>query len=355
MSKTHTPELSWARDQDQEWADAVHVRLALDEDVPVGFAEEMLAEAHQLVAEAGQPAADVLGDPASYARTVAAERVSEQYRAGIDTHGMQPGDRVTASVGSLGFILLGVFGLYWIQDGLWVTVSRSSLAGFAGIALGATLGCLAFVARAAGLLRGMWAFLAGAAAALVGGITLATALSEERLFRVPAPALMLLGVAWMVAAFLLPDERVNRWFTPARPSGGLDDDRWLARLENLLRGRHGMTAAEARGHVREVRQHLAAAPQDGRAEDVFGDAEIYALRLSEGPRRQQRVTRQKFYGALFSSVVFAVLTADQLIDPQERSGWIACYVGAFGCAAWAAVGEWRRLRELRATAAADRT
>ncbi|MFF1376462.1 hypothetical protein [Streptomyces sp. NPDC058308] len=351
MSKTRTPELSWARQEDQEWADAVHVRLAFDEDVPVGFAEEMLAEAHQLVAEAGQPAADVLGDPVAYARTLAAERVSERYRAGIDTRGLRPGDRVTASLGSLGFLLFGVFGLYWIQDGLWVPASRSSLAGFAGVALGATLGCLAFVARAAGLFRGMWGFLAGAAATLVGGIALATMLSEERLFRVPAPVLMLVGVAWMVAAFQLPDDRVNSWFTPARPAGGLDDDRWLARLENLLRGRHGMTAGEARGHVREARQHLTTAPRDGRAEDVFGDVEIYALRLSEGPRRQQRVTRQKFYGALFSSLLFAVLAADQLIDPQERSGWAACYVGAFGCAAWAAVGEWRRLRKLRATGA----
>lgn len=379
MSRTRTPELSWAREEDEEWADAVLVRLVLDEDAPSGFADDILAEAHQLVAEAGQPAAEVLGDPAAYARTVAAERVSERYRASIDTRGMRPGERVATSFGTLGFLLFAVFGLYWIQDGLWVTVDPSSLAAFAGIAVGACLGCLAFVARSAGLFRGMWGFLAGAAAALIGGIALASTVSEDRLFRVPAPVLMLAGVGWAVGAFLLPDTRIDRWFAPVRragrpgggldggPTGGLDDERWLARLEGLLRGRHGMKAAEARGHVREARQHLAsvegsatgsaAGPTTGsaageeRAEEVFGDVEIYALRLSEGPRRQQRITRQKLYGALTSAVIFGVLGADRLIDAEGRSmGWAAVYAGAFGCAAWTAFGEWRSLRTQRAGA-----
>ncbi|MEV7190778.1 hypothetical protein AB0N81_03080 [Streptomyces sp. NPDC093510] len=349
MSKSTAPEVSWEREEDEKWAATVHVRLALDEDVPVGFAEEILAEAHQLVEEAGQPALDVFGDPTAYARTVAAERVSERYRAQIDTRGMLPAERITASVGSLGFLWAAVFGLFWIQDGLWAGVDRSSVAAYAGIVLAATLGCVAFTARAAGRLRGMWIFLAGAAAALVAGIACATALPDEELFRVPAPVLMLFGAAWAVGAYLLPDDPINRWFTPARPDGGPDDQQWLARLEGLLRGRHGMTAGEARGHVREARQHLAAAPQDGHAEDVFGDVEIYALRLSEGPRRAQRITRQKLYGALASSLLFGVLTVDMLLDPQERSsGWVACFVGAFGCAAWGAVSEWRTLRKQRA-------
>ncbi|MFK4065795.1 hypothetical protein [Streptomyces sp. NPDC029674] len=350
-TRTQTPqtaEPTWARPEDQEWADTVTVRLVLDEEAPAGFADEILAEARQLVEEAGQPALDVLGDPVAYARTVAAERVSEEYRARIDTRGMRPGERITASFGSLGFVWFAFFGMYWIQDGLWVGVSPSAVAGVGGIVAAASLGCVAFATRAAGRLRGMWWFLAGAAGALVAGIALATVLSEERLFRVPAPVLMLVGAAWAVGAFLLPDAAIDRWFRPARPDGGLDDRRWLARLDGLLRGRHGMKAGEARGHVREARQHLAAAPRDGSAEDVFGDVEIYALRLSEGPLRQQRVTRQKFYGALTSAVIFGVLTVDRLLDPQERfSGWVACSVGAFGCAAWGAVSEWRALRKQR--------
>ncbi|MEU7583689.1 hypothetical protein AB0B50_39630 [Streptomyces sp. NPDC041068] len=351
MAKTGTAELGWAREEDQEWADAVLVRLVLDEDAPSGFADEILAEAHQLVDEAGRPALEVLGEPVAYARTVAAERVSEQYRAGIDTRGMRPGERISASVGTLGFIGFSVFGLHWIQDGLWAEVSWSSIAGFTGVVVAAVLLCVALVARSAGRLRGMWALLAGTVAAVAGGAAVATSLPDEQLFRVPAPVLMLVGAAWAVGAFMLPDATIDRWFTPARPAGGPDDGRWLAQLEGLLRGRHAMKAAEARGHVREARQHLAAAPQDGHAEDVFGDVEIYALRLSEGPRRQQRVTRQELYGALAACLFFAILTVDHLLDPQERmSGWTACFVGALGCSAWTAFKEWRTLRKLRDTA-----
>ncbi|MEU5774989.1 hypothetical protein ABZ819_17095 [Streptomyces venezuelae] len=355
MSKSPAaPEITWARKEDEDWADTVLLRLALDEDVPVGFAEEVLAEARQLVEEAGELAREVFGDPAAYARSVATERVGETYRAKIDTRGLRPAERLGAALGSMGFLLFAVFGLVWIQDGLWVGVNWSSVAGLTGIGLAVGAGCVAFVARAAGLFRGMWWFLAGAAAALVGAVGLAYTLSDERLFRVPAPVLMLAGVPLAVAAFLLPEERIDRWFTPARPAGGLDDEQWLARLDGLLRGRHGMKTAEARAHVEEVRQHLAAAAEeaatgDGRAEHVFGDAEIYALRLSEGPRRQQRVTRQKFYAALASSVLFGVLTVDSLLDAHDRSsGWAAAYVGAFGCAAWGAVSEWRTLRKQRA-------
>ncbi|MEU5901400.1 MULTISPECIES: hypothetical protein [Streptomyces] len=349
MSKTTAPEISWARKEDEDWADAVRVRLAFDEEVPVGFADEVLAEARQLVEEAGQPAREVLGDPAAYARGVAAERVSETYRAGIDTRGLRPAERLAAALGSMGFLVFAVFGLVWIQDGLWVGVNWSSVATITGIGVGVSAGCVAFVARAAGLFRGMWWFLAGAALAFAATVALADTLSDERLFRVPAPVLMLVGVPLAVAAFLLPEERINRWFTPARPAGGLSDEQWLRRLDGLLRGRHGMKTAEARAHVEEVRQHLAAAPATIRAEHAFGDVEIYALRLSEGPRRQQRITRQKFYGALASAVFFGVLTVDKLIDPQERaSGWVACYVGAFGCAAWGAFSEWRTLRKQRA-------
>ncbi|MFD4635331.1 hypothetical protein ACFVYR_37335 [Streptomyces sp. NPDC058284] len=347
MTKTRNAELRWEREEDQDWADTVHVRLALDEEAPAGFAEEILAEAHQLVAEAGQPAVDVLGDPVAYARTVAKERVSERYRAGIDTHGMRPGDRVVASFGTFGFLVFALFGLYWIQDGLWIGISWASLAGSAAVVVAVSLLCLAFIVRSAGRLRGMWAFLAGMVAAIAGGSAIAAAMPEGELFRVPAPVVMLIGAAWAACAFLLPEDTINSWFTPARADGGSDDERWLARLEGLLRGRHGMRAAEARGHVREARQHLAGDPEAGPAKDVFGDVEIYAMRLSAGPRRKQRIARQKLTGSLLSSLFFAALAVDLMLDAERGSGWLACYIGAFGCSAWAAVGEWRELRKLR--------
>lgn len=368
MSKAAKAKVGWERQEDEEWAASVEVRLVLGHDAPGGLADEVLAEAHEVVRDAGLPAREVLGEPDAYARTVAAERIGEEHRARVDTHGMSPGERVTASLGTLGLVGAGLCVFRWAEDGLWVGGSWSSLAVCATVVVAVSLGCYAFAVRAAGRIRGMWGFLAGAVAVVAGGAAVAAAASEERLFRVPAPLLALLCVAWAVGAYAFPDATLDRLLTPGRRAGGVGEERYddpyderydeqyLARLQGLLRGRHAMKAAEARGHVREARQHLASAAKGGgpaghgeraeRAEDVFGDVEIYALRLAEGPRRDQRVARRKMYGSLAMTVVVAVLVVDEALDPQERSlAWLACGVGAFGYFVWNTVTDWRALRE----------
>ncbi|MFI2619910.1 hypothetical protein [Streptomyces sp. NPDC018584] len=350
MGKTRTAELDWAREEDQEWADTVHVRLALDHDMPLGLTEEALAEAHQLVREAGLPAHEVLGAPEAYASAVAAERVSEEHRARTDAHGMTPGEGVRAAFGTLGCVGFVLGALYWIEDGLWVTGSWASVAMSATVVAVVSLGALALVARAAGRIRGvwgMWGFLAWAAWALAGGAAVASAAPDRQLFDVPVPALMAGCAAWAVGAYAFPDATLDRWFTP-RPHA--DDEQWLARLEGLLRGRHAMPAAEARGHVREARQHLAGGTGGERAEDVFGDVEVYAMRLAEGPRKRQRLARRKLYRAAALAAMFAVLAVDEALEAGRFSGWVACYVGASGCWLWTVFAEWR---EARGPAGAD--
>ncbi|MEV0316930.1 hypothetical protein ACIBKX_32140 [Streptomyces sp. NPDC050658] len=348
MSKTGKTAPSWERKEDEDWAASVEVRLVLDHDAPGGLADEVLAEAHEIVGDAGLPAREVLGEPEAYARTVAAERISERHRARVDTRGVLPGERVTATLGTLGFVGFGLCVLHWIEDGLWMDWSGASVAGCATAVAVAALVCFAFVARVAGRIRGMWGFLAGAVAALGGGAAVAATVPAERLFSVPAPVLALVCAGWTVGSFALPDATVDRWCTPARPADGIDDERWLDRLEGLLRGRHAMRGAEARGHVREARQHLAAAQGGGeRAEDVFGDVEVYALRLADGPRKRQRVARRKAYGSAALALVVGVLVVDQLFDPEERaSGWMICWVVMLGCLVWNAIDEWRGLRAL---------
>ncbi|MFG2653271.1 hypothetical protein [Streptomyces sp. NPDC048436] len=353
-SKASKSTLGWERAEDEEWAACVEVRLVLDHDAPGGLADEVLAEAHEVVRDAGLPAREVLGEADAYARTVAAERIGEERRARVDTHGMLPGERVSATLGTLGLAGVGFCVLGWVEDGLWVEGSWTSIAVCATVVVAVSLGCVAFAVRAAGRIRGMWGFLAGAAAVVAGGAAVAVAASGERLFRVPAPLLALLCAAWAVGAYAFPDATLDRWLTPARRAGGVDDDRYLARLQGLLRGRHAMKTAEARGHVREARQHLASVEEGGgehgergvRAEDVFGDVEIYALRLSEGPRREQRVARRKVYGSLATTVVLAVLVVDEVFDTQEPSlAWLVCGGGALAYFAWNTVSEWRALRE----------
>ncbi|WP_055703321.1 hypothetical protein [Streptomyces silaceus] len=345
MDKTQTPEPAWAREEDEKWADAVRVRLVLDHDAPAGLADEVLAEAHQVVTEADLPASEVLGTATAYARTVAAERISEERRAKVDTHGLTPGERVSATLGTFGFIGFVLCVLYWIQDGLWVEGSWTSVAGCATVVVVATLGTLAFVARAAGRFQGMRGFFAGAACAVAGGAAVIATASEERLFRLPVPVLMAACVAWSVGAYLFPDAVLDRWFTP-RPHAG--DEQWLTRLEGLLRGRHAMTAAEARGHVQEARQHLAG-PGGERAEDAFGDVEVYAMRLAEGPRKRQRIARHKLYRNVAMAGILTVLAVDEAVT-SGFSGWFACYVGAAGAWLWGVLGEWRQSRDAAAGA-----
>ncbi|MBM7172590.1 hypothetical protein JQK87_30195 [Streptomyces sp. G44] len=337
---TRTADLVWDREEDEEWADTVHVRLVLDHDAPAGLAAEVLAEAHQLVHEAGLPAQEVLGEPEAYARTVAAERISEAHRAKVDPRGLTPGERVCACLGTLGFIgfMLGL--VQWVEDGLWVTASWASAAGYATVGAVVLVGTLAFVARAAGHIRGMWGFLAGTACVFAGGIAVATNAPGEPLFDVPVPVLMAACVAWTVGAYAFPQATLDRWFAP-RPHA--DDEQWLARLEGLLRGRHAMPAAEARGHVREAGEHLAGAG-GGHAEDVFGDVEVYALRLAEGPRKRRRVARHKMYRAAAVAAMFAVLAVVEVVEAGRFTGWVACYVGASGAWLWTLVAEWRESR-----------
>ncbi|QQC90024.1 hypothetical protein [Streptomyces alfalfae] len=61
MSGTRGASLTWSREEDEDWAATVEVRLVLRHDAPDGLADEVLAEAHEMVAEAGRPALEVLG------------------------------------------------------------------------------------------------------------------------------------------------------------------------------------------------------------------------------------------------------------------------------------------------------
>lgn len=339
MTKDRQPKLTWERKEDEAWAASVELRLVLDHDAPAGLAADALAEAHQLVHEEGRTALDLLGDPDAYAQSVADERIPEEHRARIDTHGLTPGERVSSSFVTLGIGGLLFCGFEWFRDGLWVGIGWPSFTITAAVVLGSTLASAALAARIAGRVRGSWYFAAAAAGtvcALVGAIPF---VPTGQLFAVPAPVLMLACLALITAAAKLPDTAIDRWFAPAPCS---DDDAWFARLDGLLRGRHAMASAEARDHIREARHHLASTPGAEPAADVFGDVEVYALRLSEGPRRNQRVARRQFYGSCFLAICLTILLIGNLTDPDPSPFWLAANTGALGATLWSLLGEWRR-------------
>lgn len=321
MTTTQKP--GWAREEDEAWAAVVELRLTLDQQAPAGLIRQVLAEAHDAVTETGRTPQDLFGDPVAYARAVAAERIGEEDRARVDARGLTPGERLTASLATLGAAGVVVAVLRWIDDGLWADVGWSSIAAFTAVVLTAVLVSLAFTARAAGRIAGSWAFAAAALVAVGGGGAVAGFLPGEPLFTFPVPALAVAGAALTAAAVAFPDATVDRWFTPVLRGG---DERWLSRVEGLLRGRHALSAAEARAHVQEARQHLAASGDS--AEEAFGSAEVYALRLADGPRRERRLARRKLYGATALAVLVVALVADELRDADLSSPRLWIYAVA---------------------------
>lgn len=340
MTKDRHPKPTWERKEDEAWAASVEVRLVLDHDAPAGLAADVLAEAHQLVHEEGRPALDLLGDPDAYAQSVADERIPEEHRARSDAHGLTPGERVSGSFVTLGIGGLLFCGFEWLRDGLWVGIGWPSFTITAAVVLGASLAAAALATRVAGRVRGAWYFAAAAAGAVCTGVGVTPFVPAGELFAIPAPVLMLVCLAVIAAAVKVPDTTIDRWFTAAPRSG--DDEAWFAHLDGLLRGRHAMPSAEARDHIREARHHLASTPGTEPAADVFGDVEVYALRLSEGPRRDQRLARRQFYGSCFLAVCLTILLIDNLTDSDTSPFWLAANTGALGATLWSLLGEWRR-------------
>ncbi|HLL64355.1 MAG TPA: hypothetical protein VK453_01265 [Micromonosporaceae bacterium] len=337
-----TGKLVWPGEEDANWAAAVELRLALGL-VPDDLADQALGEAHEAVTETGRPARELFGDPASYARSLTRERLDEATRARVDLRGMTPGARLTSSLVTLGGIGIFLGCGQWIANGPWLSASWSSITGFTTVALVAVLVAIAVAAHTAGRLTGTRIAAATAVVVLAAGITATRFLPRENVFAVPALALIVAGVALLVGAVALPDSTINRWFTPDLRSG--DDERWLSYLEGLLRGRHGMSAAEARGHVGEARQHLAATSGD--AEEAFGPADVYAMRLAESPGQERRRTRLKLYGVTAVAVLLALLFADKLRNPEPSSVWFWVYAAVVAYWIWYAARAWSR-------AAADR-
>ncbi|MEU8567730.1 hypothetical protein AB0C51_05055 [Streptomyces pathocidini] len=299
----------WPRDDDEQWAAEVELRLVLDHHAPAGLADEVLAEAYEAVVEAARPARDLFGPPARYAQSAADLRIDEAYRAGLDRDGMTPGERLTTSLAWLGMMGTAVSVLYWIRNGLWVEPSWESIAGLTSIVLAACAAPVAIGVWSAGRVKGAWACAAGAAATAVTGLAAAAALPDERLLALPIPVATMACIALIAAAAAFPNATIDRWLRPTVE----DDERWLSHLEGLLRGRHTMTAAEARDHAREARSRLAAS--DVHAEAAFGSAEIHAMRLARGVRGKVRSTRRKSYGAMALTALLLLISVDEFRDP----------------------------------------
>ncbi len=337
----------WAHQDDERWAAQFELALAHRHNPPAGLADEVLAEVHEIAQESGRPVRDVLGAPDAYADTVATERISETRRSDDGIDGLAPGARFTGALVFAGAqaVLFGI--VLWVSGGFWLSAGWPQLAG------GALLVLLSVTAvgvlpelRSAARPKAWRVGLAAAGALVVTTAVLFTSVPSGTLLRLPAPALFGLGALLALAGFRLPDERAGRWFAgrraAAQPEG---DDAWLARLEALLRGRHGYPATAAARFREEAGDHLRAS--GGSAVEEFGPVEIYALRLADNLGRARRSARAQRLPAAAVSALCLWWGYDLLAHPEPGSAWFWVKVVALILAAWSCAST---LSGLRSTA-----
>ncbi|MEU5956651.1 hypothetical protein [Streptomyces sp. NPDC047525] len=340
----------WPSGDDAQWAAEFEFALALGHTPPDGLAEQVLEEARLTTAEAGLPAREVLGDPAAYADAVAAERIDEAHRSSVDVEGFAAGDRFTSSllVAGAQVALFGV--VLWASTGLWIPVGWPT--GGAGLLLALLVVLVTGVIpelRAAGRLRAGRAAMGCAAVLVVACAAGFTAIPRGPQVSIPAPSLFVVGALLGVLGWRVPAEPVGRWFRGrAVPAEAIrsDDEAWLTRLSALLRGRHGVSAGSARRCVAEARDHLAAS--GGSAAGEFGDVEVYALRLSEGPGKSRRAARAEVLPTALFTVGMLWWGFDLVSDPEPASLWFWTKVVVLVVGVWAWVTTawslWRKLR-----------
>lgn len=341
----------WPSGDDAQWAAEFELALALEHTPPPdGLAEQVLEEARLTAVEAGVPVRGVFGDPTAYAETVAAERIDEAHRSSVDLEGFAAGDRFTSSLLVAGG-QVAVFGVVlWVSTGLWMQVGWPT--GGAGLLLAALIVLATGVVpelRAAGRLRAGRVAIACAAVLVVACAVGFTAIPRGPQVSIPAPSLLGVGALLAVLGWLLPPEPVGRWFRGRAVRAEAirsDDEAWLTRLSALLRGRHRVSASNARRCVAEARDHLAASGGSAAAE--FGDVEVYALRLSDGPGKSRRAARAEVVPTVLFTGGILWWGIDLLSDPDPGSLWFWTKVAVLVAGAWAwATTSWSLWRKLR--------
>ncbi|WP_432534142.1 hypothetical protein [Kineococcus arenarius] len=327
----------WPRPEDEEWADRLRGRLALEHGVPAVVLDGAAEEARLACWESGRPAEELFGPADEHAAEVARERVPVERRAAVDLDGTSPHDRwavVLLGAGWGGF-LSGL--LLLVTQGWTTAVTPAGLAVVAATAAGWTGAAWGVLERGAGRLARGWAWIAAGAAGLVACVVAADALRERpALGELPVPVVLLVSVALAVAGVKLPQRPAT-----LDPAAAGDADEWFARLGRLLRGRYHLTRADARARVEEARGYWR---DSGTAHprDEFGAPEVHALRLVEdSPEPRRRRSRLQAWSCTALAAYWAVTVVDTALD-EGFGGELLWRAAAVAFLVPLVVGAWRR-------------
>ncbi|MFD8097406.1 hypothetical protein [Streptomyces malaysiensis] len=307
---------TWPREEDQRWAARFRLRLLLRHDPPGGLDDQVVDEVYEAVTDSGRSAHELFGDADDFAAQVAAERIDDAHRSRRDMHGITPGEGFRG-----GLLVLGAVGVSlslhgWFSSGLEFTIGWPALAGTPLIGTVVLLIVVALTLRTAGRPRGAWTATVGAVVMVPVAALAISSLPDGPLFSAPAPVVVALSALPAVIGWLLPEERVSRWFNGPEAAHH-DDEAWLRRLDGVLRGAYGLSPRQAQAHVEEARAHLAAS--GGEAHEQFGPPQVYALRLADGPGASRRASRRKLRSGLLFLPVVAIALSEVIDDPDPGS------------------------------------
>lgn len=271
--------------QVDSWYDELLYELVTRYDMALPAAEEVVAECVAHCAEAGEDPREAFGAPQAFAAHSAAERIPAGRLAVRDRDGMAPGAYLWAAFLQVGVWLVLGAAIVWVDTGNWLDVT---VAGLTGSVL------LAGVFVLAGLTRDLYrAGRLGAARLAVAAVvvlvpvvaTAFTGLPRVRITTLPTVTLAAAGMLIMVIAWRLEPPRWARARMPTdHGDRGVGDERerWLSRLDGVLRGRHEWSRWRTDRLVVETRQHLIATGR--RPDDEFSPVDVYALRSAEQVR-----------------------------------------------------------------------
>lgn len=251
------------------WQARARWELAL-RDVGEELADTRLAQVQQHCAETGQHPEESFGTPEDFAADVATDLATE----GDSNRDPEPTEdlRLNSFLLHLGYVAVLFGAVCWLFNGLVLQATPGGLATavlvcsvVAGVHVVENL-------RGSGRPRATpWA-IGGVAAAGTLAVAAFQALPNQALFPVPAPLLIVLGLAAIGCGFARKGK--------VRPQrSGQSTEQWLADLAGLLEGRHDLPRKRAAELTAEAAAHLR---DTGRTpQEEFGTVENYAQQRAE--------------------------------------------------------------------------
>lgn len=317
-------EPTWADERDDDWADtftwhAAWATAARRDDI-LGW----LAVVHQAVTDSGDTAEDLFGAPREAAETFARDLPAAQRAAGdLDEGTWSSLPRTLLAM--TGWFVTGLGGALLVNEGWTTDVTLPGLAVLAAITLGGAALGTAGLTWVSGRPLTTVAWAAAALAIVVGGVVLALEVLDRDRTLASIPTVVLPVVGLLLLAW---------WWRLPEPSADVDDrsrswpaERWLTRLEWLLRGRHRMPRTAARRLVAEARMHVA--ETGDHPFEVFGPPQVHALALADAdlhtPAYRDRADRR--WHLLFVVCAAAIVVTNVATDMVGWSTWFFAAAG----------------------------